>query len=165
MTRRCFYSFHYELDSWRAGQVRNIGVVEGNRPAGDNEWETVTRGGDQAIEQWIHRQMQGRSCTIVLIGSATAARKWITYEIIESWNAGMGVVGAYIHRLLDRNRQPTTKGRNPLDCVTHNSTQRPLSDIARAYDPSAQTSQLAYRIIAAHLSGWVEEAIRIRQNN
>ena len=31
--RRVFYSFYYKEDSWRASQVRNIGVVEGNRPA------------------------------------------------------------------------------------------------------------------------------------
>ena len=33
MTRRVFYSFHYELDYWRAAQVRNIGRLECNRPA------------------------------------------------------------------------------------------------------------------------------------
>lgn len=30
--RQVFYSFHYENDAWRAGQVRNIGVLEGNFP-------------------------------------------------------------------------------------------------------------------------------------
>ncbi len=28
--RQVFYSFHFKNYSWRAGQVRNIGVVEGN---------------------------------------------------------------------------------------------------------------------------------------
>ena len=36
-----FYSFHYNADNARASQVRNMGVVEGNRPATDNEWEQV----------------------------------------------------------------------------------------------------------------------------
>jgi len=36
--RQVFYSFHYEADAWRAAQVRNMGVVEGNQPASDNEW-------------------------------------------------------------------------------------------------------------------------------
>ena len=53
MGRRVFYSFHYELDNWRASIVRNIGSIEGNRPATDNDWETVKKGGDKAIENWI----------------------------------------------------------------------------------------------------------------
>ena len=32
MKHRVFYSFHYEPDNWRAGTIRNIGVVEGNPP-------------------------------------------------------------------------------------------------------------------------------------
>ena len=34
--RQVFYSFHFKNDSWRAGQVRNIGVVEGNTPVSSN---------------------------------------------------------------------------------------------------------------------------------
>ena len=32
MTRKVFYSFHFDNDAWRAGQVRNIGVVDGSEP-------------------------------------------------------------------------------------------------------------------------------------
>ena len=74
--RRVFYSFHYAADSWRAAMVRNIGVVEGNRPATDNNWEEVTRGGARAIKKWIAEQMKSRSCTLVLVGSHTADRRW-----------------------------------------------------------------------------------------
>lgn len=49
MTRRCFYSFHYQPDNWRVSQVRSIGSLEGNPPARDNDWEEVTKGGDAAI--------------------------------------------------------------------------------------------------------------------
>jgi hypothetical protein len=83
MARKVFYSFHYKPDNSRAAQVRNIGVLEGNNPVSDNQWETITRGGDAAIERWIANQMQGRSCTIVLIGQNTANRKWINHEIIK----------------------------------------------------------------------------------
>ena len=44
MARRVFYSFHYEPDNARAAQVRNMGVVEGNKPASDHDWETITKG-------------------------------------------------------------------------------------------------------------------------
>lgn len=99
MARKVFYSFHYNNDSWRTSQVRNIGVIEGNRPAPDNDWETVKKGGDPAIKRWIDDQMYGRSCTVVLVGSETAGRKWIEYEIRKSWEEGMGVVGIRIHNL------------------------------------------------------------------
>ena len=95
MARRVFFSFHYEADNWRTSQVRNIGVVEGNRPVTDNKWEEIKRGGAKAIQNWIDGQLTGKSCTIVLIGAATAGRKWIKYEIEKSWNDGKGV-WAYI---------------------------------------------------------------------
>ena len=38
MARKAFYSFHYKNDNWRASTVRNIGSVEGNKPASDNDW-------------------------------------------------------------------------------------------------------------------------------
>ena len=62
---RAFYSFHYVPDNWRAATVRNIGAIEGNKPAPDNDWETVKKGGDKAIKKWIADQMKGRSCTVV----------------------------------------------------------------------------------------------------
>ena len=73
MARRAFFSFHFDADNWRASQVRNIGAIEGNSPASDNDWEAVKKGGNPAIQRWIDDQLAGRGCTIVLIGSATAA--------------------------------------------------------------------------------------------
>ena len=93
--RRAFYSFYYREDSWRASQVRNIGVIEGNRPATDNDWEVVKRKGDASIAYWIKSQMIGRSCTIVLAGTNTADRKWINYRnhrVLESRYGRCGCV-------------------------------------------------------------------------
>ena len=58
-----------------------MGVGEGNKPATDNDWETITKGGDKAIQRWIDDQLDGKSCNVVLIGENTAGRKWIKYEI------------------------------------------------------------------------------------
>src|SRR5579862_8725184 len=74
MARKAFYSFHYNPDNWRASQVRNMGAIEGNAAVSDNDWETVTKGGDAAIEKWIAGQLKGRSCTVVLVGKDTAGR-------------------------------------------------------------------------------------------
>jgi hypothetical protein len=162
MARRVFYSFHYKPDNWRAAQVRNMGVIEGNVPVSDNDWETITRGGDAAIERWIADQMDGKSCTVVLIGSATAGRKWINYEIKKTWEDGKGLVGVYIHNLQDRNQQQATKGDNPFDAFTVN--QMPLSRIVKAYDPPYWRSSDVYAHIKDNIANWVEEAILIRNS-
>ena len=114
MAKKCFYSFHYVPDNWRASKVRQIGAIEGSQTVSDNDWEAITRGGDAAIEKWIAGQMYGKSCTILLIGAATAGRKWIEYEIIKTWNDKKGIIGIHIHNLLDRNNKACAKGNNPL---------------------------------------------------
>jgi hypothetical protein len=119
VARKVFYSFHYVPDSWRVSTVRNAEVLEGHRPVPDNDWgESITRGGDQVIKNWITRQLEGKSCCVVLIGSQTAGRKWITYEIKQAWDAGKGVVGVHIHNLknsqglaVDQGCQPTQLGQ------------------------------------------------------
>ena len=163
MKRRVFYSFHYKPDSWRASMVRNIGVVEGNRPATDNDWETVKKGRDRAIKDWIERQIENRSCTVVLVGANTAGRKWIDYEIIKSWNDGMGVVGIRIHGLKDQDGQVSSQGKNPFSCINFDSAQL-LSSVAKCYNPRGSSSEDKYDWIRKYLSEVIEEAISIRKS-
>ncbi|MEU7885932.1 TIR domain-containing protein [Microbispora bryophytorum] len=162
MARRVFYSFHYEPDNWRAAQVRNSGLVEGNQSVSDNDWEKVKRGGDAAIQTWIDGQLLGRSCTVVLIGSATAGRKWINYEIRKSWEDGRGLLGIHIHNLRNREGLQSNKGANPFGYVLAGRT--PLSSLVKTYDPPpSRTSTTVYEYIATNLADWVEEAIAIRR--
>ena len=160
--RRIFFSFQYRPDNWRAAAVRNMGLVEGNRPVSDNEWESVTRGGNAAIKRWIDGQMYGKSCAIVLIGRHTSGRKWIQYEIRKAWNDNKGLVGIYIHNLRDRNGDQAPKGANPFYRISVNGKR--LSSMVKAYDPPYKRSKNVYSHIAENLAAWVEEAIRIRQN-
>ena len=190
--RRVFYSFHYVPDNWRASQVRNMGVVEGNPPASDNDWESITQGGDAAIRRWIDDQMKGKSCVTVLIGSQTAGRKWIDYEIEKAWKDGKGLLGIYIHGLKNPIGDQSTKGANPFDKFTVG--QRKLSSIVRratwpckrstlpirsscsqggrslsvhmaevnAHNTPYQISTNVYDYIKTNLADWIEEAISIR---
>ena len=163
MARRAFYSFHYKPDCTRASQVRNMGVIEGNAPATDNDWETVTRGGDSAIQRWIDNQLNGKSCTIVLIGSETAKRKWIDYEIQKSWNDRKGLLGIHIHNLKNLQSQQSYKGEDPFSHFTLNEGRTSLSSIVRTYDPPHYDSKQVYAYIQSNLANWIEEAISIRQ--
>jgi hypothetical protein len=164
MARRVFYSFHYKEDNSRASLVRNIGVVEGNAPAKDNDWETITKGGDEAIKRWINAQIDGRSCSIVLIGANTAGRKWINYEIGKSWNEGKGLLGIYIHNLKDLSGSQARKGTNPFATFTMDRDKAALSTIVKAYDPPFSDSKAVYNHISQNLATWIEDAVRIRNN-
>jgi hypothetical protein len=165
MARNCFYSFHYKPDNARASQVRNIGAIEGNRPASDNDWETVTKGGDEAIKKWIANQMKGTTCAVVLVGTGTANRKWINYEIIKAWDEKLGVVGICIHGLKNLNGEMSNKGNNPFDFIGYGSTGKMLSSIVKCYNPVGATSKERYDWISTHLANAVEEAIGIRNKN
>ena len=163
MTRRCFYSFHYQGDAWRAGQVRNIGKIEGNTPTSPNDWEQIKLGGDRAIRKWITYQLIGRTCTIVLVGSETAKRRWVRYEITKSWNRGMGVVGIYIHGLEDSRGQTSKKGDNPFRKLRKKSDKSLMSEVTRCWTPKGKTSNERYRWIRTNLGDIVELAIQERK--
>ena len=93
MARNCFFSFQYQPDCVRAVQARNIGVTQENAPASHNDWESIIGGGDAAIERWISTQIDGKTCTLVLVGGSTAGRKRINHEIVKFWDKGLCVVG------------------------------------------------------------------------
>ncbi len=165
MARKVFYSFHYKPDSWRVSQARNIGTIEDNKPASDNDWETVTGGGEEKIKKWIADQMNGRSCTVLLIGKDTAGRKWINHEIIKTWDDKKGILGINIHNLKNSAGEQSTKGSNPFDNITIGGTNNKFSSVVKVYDPPYSNSKDVYDYISNNIESWIDEAIRIRNNN
>ena len=162
--------------------MRNIGTIDGNKPASGNDWEEVIGGGDKAIKCWIDEQMHGRSCTVVLIGTNTANRKWINYEIVKSWKQGMGLVGIHINGLKDLDSKTSSKGTNPFEyfiiqkhtsvikCRTpaermypFDENRTPLSSIVKCHSPKGQSGKEQYAWIAKRLEEFVEKAIDIRK--
>ncbi|SRR5712692_4173509 len=117
MARRVFFSFYYERDVWRAGQVRNSWVTKDRESAGFWDaaaWEEVQRKGPGAVEKWIDDQLTGTSVTVVLIGAETSTRPYVGYEIKQSYTKGNGMLGIYIHNMKDVNSRTDTKGNNPF---------------------------------------------------
>ena len=165
MARRVFYSFHFDNDYWRTQQIRNIGVIEGNKPVSENKWEEIKKKGDAAVEKWIDENLSGKSCTIVLIGEKTSKRKWVKKEIEKSWNEGKGLVGIYIHNLKHSDGTQSNKGSNPFDgfTLTVDGKKVKLSSIVKAYDPPYSSSKYVYSHIEENIEDWVEEAIEIRE--
>ena len=140
MARQTFFSFHYERDAWRAGQVRNCWVTKPDRESAGfwdaAAWEFVKKKGDEAIEQWIDNQLKGTSVTVVLIGAETYERKYVGYEIKHSYNKGNGMLGITIDNMKDVNNRTDAAGKNPLANwhVEQNGRKVLLSDIYPTYD-------------------------------
>lgn len=158
--RRVFYSFHFHNDVMRVQQVRNIGVIEGNTPVSANDWEEVKRKGKASIEKWIDDNMKDRSCVVVLVGSETADREWVKYEIKKAWKDGKGIVGIHIHNLKCPRNGTSTMGANPFSKFDFGDKK--FSDIVKCYNPKSTD---AYNDIAANIDKWIEEAIQIRNNH
>ena len=119
MARRVFFSFHYERDIWRVNQVRNSWVTKPNiEEAGyidKADFEKLKKRGNLAIKRWINNQLIGTSVTVVLIGAETYIRRWVRYEILKSFEKGNGLLGIYIHKLKDEDKNQDRKGPNPFD--------------------------------------------------
>lgn len=156
--RQVFFSFEFNKDIWRAGQVRNMGKVSDSSTFSDNDWEEVKSKKDSEIEKWIDNQMEMRSCIIVLIGKTTSTRKWVKYEIEKAYKLNKGIVGIYIHKLEDQNGKQTDKGSNPFYSIYTNNGER-LSKYVTCFDSAYSTSKNVYSDIEKHIEDLIEEAI------
>lgn len=158
MKRQVFYSFHFDNDVMRVWQIRKMGAIEGNEPVAPNSWEQIKRSGEYAVKKWIDDNMRYKSCVVVLVGSETANREWVDYEIRKAWNEGKGLFGIYIHNLKDPRTGTCRKGANPFDNVLLKNGQK-LSSLVSCYDPNSWD---AYNDIAKNLENWVDFAIKSR---
>lgn len=157
--RQIFFSFHYDNDVFRVQQIRNIGTLEENKPVSPNDWETVKKGGDKAIEKWIDDYMKYRSCVVVLIGEETSKRPWVKYEINKAWQDGKGLLGIHINNLKDPKTGTCSKGINPFDQFNFRDKDGNLKTIPCKTPDSTN----AYNDIKNNIEAWVEDAIKNRQ--
>lgn len=95
---------------------------------------------------------------MVLIGSETANRKWVKYEIEKAWNDSKPVVGIYIHNLNCARNGTCNQGRNPFESFTLKDGRK-LSSLVKCYNPKSYDtyndikSNIEYCIYStAHLS-------------
>lgn len=116
MARRVFFSFHYQNDIWRVNVVRNSYVIEGCAAAGFQDaslWEEAKKKGDAAIKRMIDDNLIGTSVTCVLIGSQTAYREFVNYEIEKSIERGNGLFGVRVHMIKDKDGKTDVAGLIP----------------------------------------------------
>lgn len=142
MARKVFFSFQYE-DVQRVMTVRNSNIIEGVQKSGvidKADFEQIARQGDVAVRNWIDRQLEGTSVTVVLVGPTTNQSKWVQYEVQKSIERGNGLLTINISQI------PGWDGRATTYCG--------LS--YRGYPNYNWVSDFGYR----NLGVWVEQAAR-----
>jgi hypothetical protein len=158
MARRVYFSFHYELDIWRANVVRNHWVTQGYGETGVLDaslWEDAKTKGDAAIKRIINEGLENTTVTVVLIGSETSERRWVKYEILRSLRRHNAIVAVRVNRIKNQDGRMCRKGRNPLNdiIVTQAGRQVRLSTLCPVYDWTADDG-------FNNLGKWVEKAAR-----
>lgn len=126
-------------------------------------WEAVKKRGDAAVKAWIDRQLQGTGVTVVLIGTYTASREFVTYEIEQSYKRKNGLLGIYINRIRNSQKRISRKGKNPLDYVTvekeedywlfTKTCRYKLSELFKTYDWVQDDGR-------NNIGAWIEDAAR-----
>lgn len=154
-----FYSFHFDNDVMRVQQIRQMGMIDGDEPVSKNDWETVKKRGDAAVEKWIDDNMNYKRCVVVLIGTDTHKRPWVIHEIKKAWVDGRGLIGIHIHNLNCPNNGTCSKGKNPFDQFTFKKNSGVVV-VPPVYDPPASNT---YNHIKDNLAAWVDGAIALRK--
>ena len=138
--RNVFFSFHYDNDVNRANVVRYSWVIRGNKDAGfidKAEFEKIKARGDKAVYDWIDEQLSGTSVTAVLIGEETSNRKFIRYELQQSYKRGNKIIGIFIHNIKDmRTDLTSSKGDTTFGSLGKDSSGKDVYffQIAKTYD-------------------------------
>lgn len=160
MARKVFFSFHYDSDIWRVNQVRNSWVTKSSiEEAGyidKASWEKVEKQGEEAVKNWINRQLEGTSVTVVLIGTLTSTRYYVDYEIKRSYERGNGMLGIYIHQLGSQSGVVSLKGNNPFGNSWINQANGNKLYLSQIYPTYDWVDNDGYNNIGA----WVEAAAK-----
>ncbi|WP_259069944.1 TIR domain-containing protein [Mucilaginibacter sp. X4EP1] len=118
MARYTFFSFSYvDVSNFRVNVVRNSWRYHNDNASfyDASIWEEGYTKNSAKLKRMIDDALFGTSVTAVLIGSDTAERRWVRYEIVKSFEQGKGIVGVHINRIMCKKRTICKKGVNPLD--------------------------------------------------
>lgn len=160
--RRTFFSFHYVPDNQRAQVVKQSWLTKEAREAAgffdSSAFETKKRTSNDALKEFLNEQLKGTSVTCVLIGSETAHRPWVRYELVRSFYRGNGLFGIRIHGIKNFDQQYGTAGPNPFDFLAYHVVDDRVAWKEKnngawgRYDevPSMALSDVAYELKGEH---------------
>lgn len=174
MAKRVFFSFHYQdVIDFRANVVRQHWLTKPDRESAGffdaSIWGNATLSGAAAIKTLINSGLDGTSTTCVLIGSATAMRRWVRYEIMKSFRKGNGLLAVHINSIKGRDQLTKPQGVSPLTQlgVTYSSDGtsatlwevtdgrwQPYEEIGNSASYSISPVAVQYRNKGFNLSQW-----------
>jgi hypothetical protein len=119
MAKKVFFSFHYQdVIDFRANVVRNHWLTKPDRQSAgffdSSIWESAKRTGDLALKRLINGGLENTSNTCVLIGTDTYNRRWVSYEIMKSFERGNHIFCVHINGIKGKDGLTKSKGANPL---------------------------------------------------
>jgi hypothetical protein len=98
MARRVYFAFDYQ-DIWEVNQIRNSGQFVDVAVAGfhdASQWEELKEKNDAVIKKAVDDALGGTTVTVACVGSRTADRKWVKYELSASEGRGNGMLGVLL---------------------------------------------------------------------
>jgi hypothetical protein len=123
LARRTFFSFHYQEDVSRTQVVRNSWVTKEDREEAGffdaSVFESKKRAGDETLKRFLNEAFNGTTVTCVLIGSQTAFRPWVRYELVRSFQRGNGLFGIRVNNIKNLQGQLGSFGENPFECLAY----------------------------------------------
>ncbi len=119
MARRVYFAFHYQNDISRVNIVRNSWLTHKDRESAGffdaSLWEKSKKSGDSAIKRMILDGLESTSVSVFLLGTETANRPWVRYELEESYKRGNGMLAVRIHGLKNLSGLTSNSGPNIFD--------------------------------------------------
>jgi hypothetical protein len=137
-----------------------MGAIEGQEILPAQSWEEVKKRGKAAVEAWIDDEMAYKAAVIVLIGSQTAEREFVQYEIRRAWSQRKPLLGLYIHGLEDSGGHTSRQGRNPFELFGFSDSARTYADYVPVFNPAGADSRQVYATIKNNLDGWVGQGYK-----
>lgn len=160
MARSSFVSFHYQNDYWRVQQILQMGAIEGQEILPAQNWESVKARGEQAVKDWIDKEMAHKAAVVVLIGSETASRKFVQYEIRKAWSSKKPLVGIRIHGLKDKDGRVASAGADPFAQFKFSDSNKTYADYVPVFTPTGSDSTQVYGSIKNNIDTWISRAYR-----
>jgi len=119
MAKKVFFSFHYQdVIDFRANVVRQHWLTKPDRESAGffdaSIWGNATLSGVASIKALINSGLDGTSTTCVLIGTGTAMRRWVRYEIMKSFRKGNTLLAVHINSIKGRDQLTKSQGVDPL---------------------------------------------------
>lgn len=152
MAKSVFYSFHCDRDVHRVQAGPQLNALEGQPVLNAQEWETVSRGGETAIKNWLDKQMaykEGHHRP----DRSPDGRPWVTYKIEKAWADKKPLLGIHIHGLAPLNDGTDLKGLNPFDKASIGSV--PIFDPTVTDWNGKIDSKTTYNALRNNIESWL----------